>query len=221
MPNNKKHTVPHNEPAHKAKEEVTVEAKTAHVEPKAEVLEQKLVREIEALTIKLAEKDSRIASLENQIAQINADYVNKVKEKTDQANEQLKLKVEELTHKANQELATHKKYAIEKSAAELIEIINQFDVAVSHKIEDEKIKNYQTGFKMFLTMFQNLLGELGINVIEVKKGDTFDPLIMECLEFQHSTELEENKVISIVAKGYKLYDRIIKPAIVILAKKMN
>ncbi|MDR3257781.1 MAG: nucleotide exchange factor GrpE [Mycoplasmataceae bacterium] len=182
---------------------------------------EQLMKQIQDLTTTVVAKDEHINKLEDEIKQINQDYVNKVTQKANEANVLLKTKVDELTAKANQELAMHKKYAIEKQAGQLIDIINQFELAVSHPSTDPKIANYQMGFKMFLTMLKNLLSNLGISEIIVNVGDEFNPEFMECIEFVHTGDLADHKVAKIVSKGYKLYDRLVKPTNVVVMKKLN
>jgi molecular chaperone GrpE len=180
-----------------------------------------LTKQIEQLNAELLSKNKMIEELKNQIELINKDYVSKIREKAEQANFLLNQKINELTSKSNNELNEQKKYAIEKQAYKLIEVINQFEYALSIKSTDEKIKKYQAGFNMFLVMFKNLLLDLNITEIDIKVGDKFDPVTMECVEFKHDNSLEENHVLTVVTKGYKLYKRIIQPAIVVLVKKLN
>ncbi|MDR0675104.1 MAG: nucleotide exchange factor GrpE [Mycoplasmataceae bacterium] len=182
---------------------------------------ENLIQQVAALNEIIIAKDAHIAKLQNEINQINQDYVTKITEKTNEANTTLKAKIEELTNKANQELSMHKKYALEKQAINLIDIINQFAMALDYKPTDPNIVKYQSGFQMFLTMFKNLLTELGINEIVVNIGDEFNPEIMECIEFVHSNELTDNKVAKIITKGYKLYDRLIKPTSVNIVRKKS
>ncbi|MDR3330318.1 MAG: nucleotide exchange factor GrpE [Mycoplasmataceae bacterium] len=210
---------------HKEQHEPTVEeTKIPIVEETSEKevkdIEQ-LMKQVQDLTNTVVAKDEHINKLETEIKQINQDYVNRVSQKANEANVLLKGKIDELTNKANQELATHKKYAIEKQASQLIDIVSQFELALSHTPSDPKIANYQMGFKMFLTMLKNLLTDLGIVEIKVSVGDEFNPEYMECIEFTHSDQLAEHKVAKVVSKGYKLYDRLVKPTNVIVVKKLS
>ncbi|MDR2369457.1 MAG: nucleotide exchange factor GrpE [Mycoplasmataceae bacterium] len=181
----------------------------------------KLTDQIQALTVEVDAKNERILQLEEEIKTINNDYVTRVTQKADEANALLKSKLEEISNKMQQELVIHKKYALEKQAGSLIDVINQFAMALAYKPTDPNIAKYQSGFQMFLTMFKNLLSELGISEISVKIGDEFNPEFMECIEFNHSNELADNKVIKVIASGYKLYDRLIKPAMVNVVRKKS
>ncbi|MDR0739906.1 MAG: nucleotide exchange factor GrpE [Mycoplasmataceae bacterium] len=182
---------------------------------------EQAINEIKKLQELVQTKDDHINKLQEEINKINHDYITKITEKTNEANATLKAKIDELTNKANQELTIHKKYALEKQATALIDIINQFSLALDYKPSDPNIAKYQSGFQMFLVMFKNLLVELGINEIPVNIGDEFNPEIMECIEFVHSNELSDNKVARIITKGYKLHDRLIKPIAVNIVRKKS
>jgi molecular chaperone GrpE len=177
-----------------------------------------LTDEIAKLNAYIFEKDKRITTLEDQIKQINQEYVGKVQEKTEQANVQLKQKMDELNIKAAQELENIKKYGLEKQLGSLIDIVSQFEMALSYKPTDEKIANYQSGFMMFLNMLKNLLIELHVNEININVGDEFNAEYMECIEFVPNPQLKDNHVAKIITKGYRLHDRVIKTAVVYVVR---
>lgn len=181
----------------------------------------KLKKQLEELNNLLNSKEKNIEHLTSQINEINNEYVQKIQLKMNEANNLLKQKIDELNLKSQQELAVYKKYAIEKQAAQLIEIINQFDLSLSYPQTDTKIINYQNGFKMFLSMFKSLLSELGINEIPINVGDDFNPQYMECIEFVDDINIDDNKITKILTKGYKLHDRIVKVATVVVNKRKN
>ncbi|MDR1991441.1 MAG: nucleotide exchange factor GrpE [Mycoplasmataceae bacterium] len=212
----------HNQEDKSVEKEKTEETKTAKSEKTADqlIIEQ-LQLNIQELKEIITSKNEHINKLESEIKTINEDYVKKVMEKASDANIQLKTKLDELTKKMQAELAIHEKYALEKQAGNLIDIINQFAIALSYKPTDPNIAKYQSGFQMFLTMFQNLLSDLNINEIPIKIGDEFDSETMECIEFVHSNDFDNNKVVKIISRGYKLHDRLIKPAMVNVVRKAN
>ncbi|GHU46979.1 hypothetical protein FACS1894218_0440 [Bacilli bacterium] len=219
MSKNKKQVEPNTNPAPEIKEPVT-EVLPPNVDEK-QVDIAKLLQDIEQLTVTVVQKDEKILMLEKHIERQNHEYVTKVTEKANEANNILKNKVEELNQKLNDEIAHHKKYAIEKPAIELINIINQFEVAVTHPTTDAKIANYQLGFKMFLTMFKKLLNDLNIKEIAIKRGDEFDPVLMQCIEFVDDQQLKDNQVAIEVTKGYILHDRVIQTAVVKVTKRKS
>jgi len=201
--------------------------------PKEPNVTKKLKTEIEELNEKLSElalqiisKDQvienarkEIDALKKDIETMNNTYKVQLISKMELANKELQQKIAENNEKLKKETEYLKKYGIKDQVLSLIDIISQFDAAVNYKLSDEKLINYQKGFKIFLTMFNNLLEELNIKVIEPKINDEFDSVVMECLEIVHMDEFEDNQVVRVISKGYKLFDQILKPAIVKVNKK--
>lgn len=182
---------------------------------------KKIQAQNEQLQKILNEKDRIINDLNNQIKKINAEYVTKIQAKMQEANTLIEKKVNDLNKQAASQIQEIKKYAFEHDAVKLIQIINQFERVVSFETPDEKLRNYQQGFKMFLILFKNLLNDLSINEINVKPHDIFDPQTMQIMETKNDQNFKNNEVIKVMSKGYKLHDRVIVPAMVQISKKKN
>lgn len=68
------------------------------------------------------------------------------------------------------------------------------------------------GIRLILRKFQAVLDMAGVEEIAAD-GETFDPAVHEAVAQQPG---EENKVLSVVQKGYKLGDRVVRPAMVVV-----
>ena len=76
------------------------------------------------------------------------------------------------------------------------------------------------GFQMFKAQFKSALEALNINEIDVKVGDEFDHNTMEAIDQCTDNPTQPNNhVEKVVDKGYKIFNRLIKPVRVIVAKK--
>jgi len=70
------------------------------------------------------------------------------------------------------------------------------------------------GLTLVLKNFQEVLKSEGVEEIKVKKGDEFDPNIMEGLQHGNTEDIEAQKVIEVVEvirKGYKMKEKILRP----------
>ena len=121
--------------------------------------------------------------------------------------------------KYEKEIAEIKKYAVADSIPELLNIFSKFDFAVSQDVDNPKVKNFLVGLKMFSVMFKTWLKSIGVEEIEVKVGDQFDPNIMDAIDVEQKPTQKDDHVEKIVSKGYKLHDRIIQHVGVIVAKR--
>ena len=160
-----------------------------------------------------------IDNLKIEIKLMNESYKTQIVSKMEQANKELQQKIADNNDKLKREIEYIKKYGIKDQVLDLIDIVSQFDMAVSYKLSDEKLINYQRGFKIFSTMFNKLLDDLNIKIIEPKAHDEFDSNLMECLETIHDKNFKDNEVVHMISKGYKLYDQVLKPAVVRVNKE--
>lgn len=190
-----------------------------------ETKESKLAKKIIDLEVELGNKNkelqeanSKVNLLKSELEKMAEEYKNLISQAEVKANELIKKKMDENDNKFKANLAEAKKYAIEDKAIELIDIISKFSMAVNHPSDDPKIANWLNGFKMYLTMFNNLLNDLNIKQIEVKVGQEFDANVMECFETVVDQTKPNNTIITILEPGYKLYDHILKPVLVRVVK---
>lgn len=109
------------------------------------------------------------------------------------------------------------RYRSQGFVEKMLPALDSFQMAFMVEPTDEKIKNYCTGFKMILGQLEQALTDEGIKMISPKKGDKFDPSTMHAIQTVDGEE--DNLVNSVYVKGYMLYDRLIRPAMVIVTKK--
>ena len=81
----------------------------------------------------------------------------------------------------------------------------------------EEVKNWATGFQMILTQFRDILTNNGVTAFE-SKGKQFDPHIHEAVEMVESEDLADGMVVEEFNKGYKMGDKVIRPARVCVSK---
>lgn len=110
-----------------------------------------------------------------------------------------------------------KKYANKSLISEIIPVLDSFDMAFKSEPQDEKVRNYLVGFKMIYAKLHEFLQRMNVEVISPKEGDEFDPHTMEALSTSDGEE--DNKVIEVYYKGYKLHDSLLRAASVVISKK--
>ena len=164
--------------------------------PETELLEEtkELENEIQTLT-----EDNKKLTEKVQLAQ--AELINYRRRKDEETTAKLKY--------ANQDLIT-----------ELLPIVDNFERAVNvdeSKISEE-LKKYFVGFKMMCTNLQAVLKNYGVEEIN-RVGQLFDPKEEQALMTDSNPELDDDIVTEVLLKGYKLKDRVIRPASVKINQK--
>jgi molecular chaperone GrpE len=80
------------------------------------------------------------------------------------------------------------------------------------------VQSMQAGVTMIQQQLRAAMGEAGLEEINAA-GQKFDPNIHEAISQQETNDAPEGQVVQQVRKGYKLRDRLLRPASVIVAKK--
>lgn len=112
------------------------------------------------------------------------------------------------------------KYRAEGFIENLLPVLDSFHVVLSQEIEDPTLKNYLIGFQF---IYRNLVATLeseGVSELAPNVGDKFDANTMNAVEVQNS-DGEEGLVMKVVTCGYKLHDRLVRPANVIVSGKVE
>jgi len=108
------------------------------------------------------------------------------------------------------------KYANAGFLERLVPILDNFDMGMAAARSD-KNSAILAGLEMVAKQFQDFLSENGVQSIEAA-GQKFDPNLHEALAQETSKDVPEGHVVRQVRKGYKLKDRLLRPANVIVSK---
>lgn len=106
------------------------------------------------------------------------------------------------------------KYAVAELVGELIGVLDSFDLGIAAL---EKQGPVEKGVYMIRVQLEDVLKKRGLERIAVKRGDRFDPSIAEVVG-ETDSELPEGTVVEEIEPGYRLYDKIIRPARVKVSK---
>lgn len=115
------------------------------------------------------------------------------------------------------------KFAVNNFARDLIEVLENLYLASSNipleaLEENELLKSVSLGVEMTKTTLINVFNKHGIQRIYPNIGDAFNPDIMEAVANVEEEGCAENTIVNIMRAGYLLHDRLIKPAMVVVAK---
>ena len=113
------------------------------------------------------------------------------------------------------------RYANEGLLERLIPIIDNFEMALQAANNAQgggTADALKTGVNMIASQLKSALNEAGLEEIDAA-GQTFNPNLHEAVSQQESKDVPEGQVLQQLRKGYKLRDRLIRPATVVVAKK--
>lgn len=134
-------------------------------------------------------------------------------------NDYLYLRAEFETYKRNaiKERSEISKYGSERLVSDILTVADNFDRALATKLTPETIEVYSQGVKMTASELKSVLSKFGVNEIKCE-GLAFDPNLHEALGAEESDTVAEGHILRVFRSAYKLHDRVIRPAQVIVAK---
>jgi molecular chaperone GrpE len=125
-----------------------------------------------------------------------------------------KAETENIRKRAVSDVANAHKYAVENFAAELLAVKDSLEAALA--VETATVETLKSGAELTLKQLSSAFEKY--KVIEINPvGEKFDPHRQQAISMVPSDAVP-NTVVSVLQKGYVLHDRIIRPAMVVVAK---
>ncbi|WP_339801026.1 nucleotide exchange factor GrpE [uncultured Marinobacter sp.] len=113
------------------------------------------------------------------------------------------------------------KFALEKFVKELLPVADSLEKAVESTSGQgettELVASIREGAEMTLNLFMNCLKKFNVEQLD-PVGEPFDPQQHEAMSMVPSPGAEPNSVVAVVQKGYTLNQRLVRPAMVVVAK---
>ncbi|WP_127942966.1 nucleotide exchange factor GrpE [Mycoplasma sp. ATU-Cv-703] len=176
-----------------------------------------LQKEIKTLRASLTNLESQnlVLKLENQ--KNIADFQTKAKGFQTKAQAELEKAKQHLLRQVKEEKEQLRRYGSQPLVEKIIGPIVHIEQALQTGSEqkDPAVRAYLTGFKMLFDQLCEGLSEGGLIKIVPRVGEEFDPEIHHALSTEKKSG-RANKIVSVKQVGYKLHDRVIKPAVVVV-----
>lgn len=201
---------------------------------KSKEAEERLAEEVPETKEEKKETEGESPELEEALAEAEpAEEVDELVALRQELEEQKAKAAEYLDgwQRARAEFANYKK-RIEKEQEDRIKSANGAFIAKLLPVMDDFERAFQTlpfdlmgmtwleGIALIQRKLQMLLEQEGVTVIETE-GRLFDPTLHQAVTHEESEEHEEGQIIGAVQKGYKMGDRVLRPSLVRVAKKVS
>jgi molecular chaperone GrpE len=149
-----------------------------------------------------ASPEERIAELEAQLVEAQAAVLY------------TKAEGENIRRRAMDDIEKARKFALEKFSNELLAVKDSLDAALL--IEATEVQSYKDGVDLTAKQLASVFDKF--NIAEINPvGDKFDPNKHQAISMLENSG-EPNTVTSVLQKGYTLNDRVLRPALVMVAK---
>lgn len=158
-------------------------------------------------------------------AQASPEQLQQLAEKAAKADEnwdkyvRIVAELDNYKKRAARERTDAVRYANEGLVEKLLPVLDNFEAAMTAaSASSGNVDSLRQGVSMILTQLKGVLGESGLEEVEAV-GKPFDPNLHEAVSQQPSADLPEGQVMQQLRRGYKLRDRLIRPAMVVVSKK--
>ena len=159
------------------------------------------------------ESAARIAELEKALAASEAKF-NEQQDSVLRARAEM----ENARRRAEAEVEKARKFALERFAGELLDVIDNLERAVMvADTENEAIKPMLEGVEMTLKSFVSTIEKFGMTPID-PQGEAFNPELHQAMSMQESADFAPNTVMAVMQKGYELNGRLLRPAMVMVSR---
>jgi molecular chaperone GrpE len=119
--------------------------------------------------------------------------------------------------RAAKEQQDFRDYALADTVKAIIPVLDSFERALRTSPEKSE---FHAGVELIYKQMQDALAKLGVKAVSAK-GEVFDPRYHEAVEMVETTEAEDHQVLDELQRGYQLKDRLLRPAMVRVAKNPN
>ena len=150
--------------------------------------------DIEKQKQKIKELETKLEEAENRYLRLLADFEN-------------------YRRRVNIEKQASEKYRAQSLISDLLPVLDNFERALQVTVSDEQAKSLLQGMKMVYNGVLEALKKEGLEEIEAA-GKEFDPNIHQAVMVANDETVGPNIVVEELQKGYKLKDRVIRPAMV-------
>ena len=107
--------------------------------------------------------------------------------------------------------------AADRLLIRVLDVADDFDLAVEHVPEDAKDSPWVEGISAIDRKLRMLLEAEGISIME-GEGEPFDPHTQQAISYEDTADVPDGTVTKVIQRGYTIGDRVLRPALVAVAR---
>src|ERR1051326_2900700 len=154
-----------------------------------------------------------------EVGSITSEQLQELKDRAAKADENWErllrttADLDNFKKRAAREKQVATKYANESLLQKLVSVLDNFDMALAaaQNTKSDGVQQLQAGINMIHQQLKKVLVEAGLEEVDAS-GKAFDPNLHEAVSQQETAEAPEGQIVQQLRKGYKLPDRLLRPA---------
>jgi molecular chaperone GrpE len=130
----------------------------------------------------------------------------------------MQAEMENLRKRLLRDVERSRKFALERIMKDLLEVRDSMERGLEAADDSATVESLREGQQLTLRMLAKVMEDHDLELID-PQGQPFDPELHEAMTVMPSAEAEEGTVIEVLQKGFRLHDRLIRPARVVVSRK--
>lgn len=174
------------------------EAVTEQIEAETDVLQEDEAPVENSEASQIADLEAKVAELEDKLLRSQAEIQN-------------------IQQRHAREVQNVRKYDGQKLAGAVLPAVDNLERALQVEADDTVTKQIKTGVEMTLKTLVQALADNGISATG-EVGEAFDPTKHQAIQSVASEDVASDEIAAVLQKGYMIQDRVLRPAMVAVAK---
>ena len=172
--------------------------------------------------------DTNDELVEAPVEEVVDDELQQMEEALKKAEEELVMhrdamlrmqaEMENLRKRLIRDLEKSRKLALERIMKDLLQVRDSLELGLETDSESATAEHLREGQALTFKMLDKVLQDHDLELID-PVGAAFNPDFHQAMTVLPSEEFEENSVMEVLQKGFKLHDRLIRPAMVVVSRK--
>ncbi|MGL5030549.1 MAG: nucleotide exchange factor GrpE [Aeromonas sp.] len=178
---------------------------------------------VEGHPVEPTDVDSEVTAEQARIAELEAELAAAQQAALEAREQAIRAaaEMENLRRRTVQDVEKAHKFALEKFASELLPVLDNLERAIELADKDsEALKPMIEGVELTLKSMQSGVAKFGLVALD-PTNQPFDPNAHQAMSMIPSADVAPNTVIAVMQKGYDLNGRVIRPAMVMIAKAVG
>jgi molecular chaperone GrpE len=181
-------------------------------------------REQEETDIELEEVEEVREQFEEHNREVQHKQVEELATQLQQAQDELlraRAEMENIRRRAETDVANARKFAVEKFAAEVLLVRDSLESASQVDLDADNrsvLEKMQEGLQLTLKQLDNAMHKFDIEEVSPAPGERLDPDRHQAMGLVEAEGIDPNHIVSVMQKGYTIKGRLLRPAMVMVAK---
>jgi molecular chaperone GrpE len=120
--------------------------------------------------------------------------------------------------RADKDIAAAHKYGVERLVQDVLPVKDSMDMGLDIPVDSDVSDSFREGMKLTSKMFDDFFEKLNVKAIN-PIGEIFDPEFHQAMMTEPSSDVEKGTITKVMQQGYLLNDRLVRPALVVVAEE--